>query len=329
MNVAAIGRRRFLGSLLLAYPSILAAQGGKPGAKPVRVGILTSRSSDSGLAPRSFVAAMQELGWTEGGNIAYEFVFADGDETRLPALAAQLVARKPDLIVVQTHPEVRAVLDRTRTIPIVFGAANNPYPNLVKSLARPGGNVTGIANIGWELGGRRMQLLKETMPQVRRVGVLLSGLRGSSARELKLIEEAAGAGVEVVTATINDPGQIGAAIDSLASSRVQAIFATHVAVFRREQQAILEGAARHRIPVVGYRSDFAQHGALIAYGADLAEQARRCAHLADKVLRGMHPGDIPVEQPARFELAVNLNTAKALGIQIPQSILLQANRVIE
>jgi len=324
-----MARRRFLIGLIALHQALAGAQPVKPGIRPVRVGLLTSRSSESQLSTRMFVGAMRALGWMGGRNVAYDVVFAEGDEARLPALAAQLVARKPDLVVVQTHPEARAVLDQTRTIPIVFGGANDPYPKLVKSLARPGGNVTGISNIGWELAGKRMQLLKETLPKLNRVGVLVSAIRSTSERELRLIEKAATAGVKVIPATITDAGDLTTALSQLVASRVEAVLPTHVAIFRRERAEILHVAAKHRLPVFGFRSDFAEEGALMAYGADFSEQMRRCAHLADKVLKGTPAGDIPVEQPIKFELIVNMKTAKALGISVPQSILLQATRVIE
>jgi len=323
-------RRRFLLVLAALYPGLSGAQPAKLGGKPVRVGILSAAlSSSAQLASHRFVDAMRELGWIGGRNIVYDRVYAEGDEARLPALAMELLARRPDLVYVQTHPEARAVLERTRTIPIVFGAANNPHPGFVKSLAPPGGNVTGIANIGWELGGRRMQLLKEVLPKISRVGVLVSPVGRSSSEEQKLVIEAAGAGVRVIPAKIREASEFDTAFAFLSENRVEAVLATHLAIFRRERKRILDLAAKQRIPLIGFRSDMANDGALMSYGALSSEQIRRSAYLVDAILKGTRPADIPVEQPTTFELVVNMKTAKALGITIPQSILLQASRVIE
>jgi putative ABC transport system substrate-binding protein len=294
---------------------------------------VSSAGEGSESAPL-FVAIMRELGWVEGRNVVYDRVFVEGGEARLTAFGAELVARKPDLVYVTTPQAVRAILKTTRTIPIVFGAVNDPVAaGLIKNLARPGGNITGIANIGPELGGKRMQLLREVMPKVSRVGVLVvsvaTGVTRGTALDAKLIEEAAGGSVRVISATAKDATQIDAALASLAESRVQAVLTTHHGLFRRESKRIVALASRQRIPVVGHRSDMANDGALMSYSSIFSEQIRRSAHLVDKVLRGTKPADIPVEQPTKFELVVNMKTAKALGITIPQSILLQATRVIE
>jgi putative ABC transport system substrate-binding protein len=324
-----ISRRAFIGGLAtLSASGLTAARAKAPGEK-VRVAILSASSSSSHLASLWFVEAMRDLGWLEGSNIVYDRAYGEGDETRLPELAAKLLARRPDLVYVQTHPEARAVLEKTRTIPIVFGAANNPHPGLVKSLARPGGNVTGIANIGWELGGRRMQLLREAIPGMTRVGVLASAIRRTSSAEYKLIVEAAGGEVHVFPSYVKEGSDVDAAFAALRKHRIEAILVTHLAIFRRERSRILDLAARQRIPVMGFRRDMAEEGALMSYGALSSEQVRRSAHIVDKILRGTKPAEIPVEQPTRFELLVNLRTARTLGITISQSILVQAESVIE
>ena len=324
-------RRKFLIGLAALYANLAHAQPAKPGAKPVRVGILsTVVSAGPQIGVKLFVATLGELGWVEGRNIVYDRVYAEGDEKRLPALAAELVARRPDLIYVMTNAETFAAAAATRTIPVVCSGMNDPVEfGIVKSLARPGGNVTGVVTLGPETGSKRMQLLKEAVPKIGRVGVLMKPGLVSQTRELKLIEQAAGAGVKVFPAMANAPEELDAAFAFLAKNRVEGLVVAQVAFFIRERKRILGFAAKQRIPVVAQRPQLADDGALMSYNAIFAEQVRRAAHLADKVLRGTKPADIPVEQPTRFELVVNMKTGKALGITIPQSVLVQATRVIE
>ena len=322
-----ITRRTFLIGLAANYPALSRAQPAAPAAKPVRVGIFRFGQPETAPSYKAFVDAMRELGWTEGRNVIYDRVFTE-DQARVPALASELVARRPDLVYVNTNGTAHAVLARTRTIPIIGFSMSSPVESgLVQSLARPGGNVTGIANIGWELGGRRMQLLKEILPMIRRVGVL--AIRGTGTLDhMKLIEHAAGAGVNVVQALVRE-GELEPALAILAENRVEALLTYHHSFFLLHRKRILDFAMKHRIPVIGHRGQQTNDGALMSYSSNLLDQARRSAQLADKVLKGTRPADIPVEQPTKFELVVNLKTAKALGITIPQSILLQAERVIE
>ena len=325
-------RRKFLIGLTAIYASSARAQAPERAGKPLRVGILaTTTQAKYQVFERPFVDTMRELGWVEGRNIVYDRVYADDDETRLPALAAALVARSPDLIHALNIAPALAAFAKTRTIPIVFGAIGDPIGlGLIQNLAHPGGNVTGIANIGWELGGKRLQLLKQALPKITRVGVLVNPLVAVGAREQKLIEPAAATlGVTVIPAMVKETKELDAAFALLAKNRAEAVLTTQNLQFVNERKRILDLAAKQRIPVVGHRSEFAEDGALISYSAILTGQIRRAAQLADKILKGTKPADIPVEQPTRFELAVNMKTAKALGITIPGEIMLQATRVIE
>jgi putative tryptophan/tyrosine transport system substrate-binding protein len=199
---------------------------------------------------------------------------------------------------------------------------------LVQSFGRPGGNVTGVATLGSETAGKRIQFLKETMPKISRLAVLMSS-SSTIARELKTIQQAAGAAIRVIPAIATEPIAIEAAFAQLAESKPEAVVVTQVAFYIGARKRILGLAEKLRIPLVGTRSDWAEDGALMSYNANLVEQVRRSAQLADKILKGAKPADIPVEQPGRFELVVNLKTAKALGITIPQALLLSADRVIE
>ena len=323
-----LGAAGFAPCVLVAQPKQTPERAGKP----VRVSLLAATTSAMfQLQEKAFVETMRELGWAEGRNVVYDRVYADDDPARLPALAAALVSRGPNLVYVGSTETALAVFAKTRTIPIVFGAASDPVDNgLVQSLAHPGGNVTGVTNIGWELGGKRLQLLKQALPRITRVGVLVDPGWMHSAREQQLIEQAGAAlGVTVIAAMAKEGKELDAAIASLAKSRTEALLTTTTSLFLRERKRILELAAKQRIPVVGHRGQFVEEGALMSYGARITDQIRRAAQMVDKVLKGTKPADIPVEQPTRFELVVNMKTAKALGISIPQSIILQADRVIE
>jgi putative ABC transport system substrate-binding protein len=212
-----------------------------------------------------------------------------------------------------------------------MGSVGDPVERgYVQSLARPGGNVTGITNFGTELGPKRLQLLKQALPKTARVGVLIQPLTPTGLKELKLIEEASlPLGVSVTPAMVKHASEIDAAFVSLAKSRVEAVLTTHNELFLTERNRILDLAAKQRIPVIAHRSEMADDGALLSYSSILADQIRRAAHLVDKILKGTKPADISVERPTKFELTVNLKTSKALGITIPQSILVRADKVIE
>lgn len=303
--------------------------------KPPRVGIFfTSPATDLRAYEEIFMEAMRELGWVEGSTVVY-----DRDPPKKDLLhpddmrghAATLVSRKPDVIWLLSTVNARAVLAETRTIPIVGAAVTNVVENgFVKSLARPGGNFTGIVNIGWELGDKRFQLLQEIMPNLKRVGVLISSKDENTRRELKLIEEAAvPRRVTVIPAVVEDASGVGGAFAHLAKNQAEAVLITHLPLFQRARKSILQIAAERRIPAVGHRTYFAEDGAVFAYSSILEEQLRRSAHLVDKVLKGVSPADIPVEQPTRFELVINLKSAKTLGLIIPNSLLIQADRRIQ
>jgi len=322
-------RRGFLIGLAALHSTLARAQ--PAAARPVRVGILrTGRPSPSPTTMTPFEDAMRALGWLEGRNISYERVYAEKDLSRLPGLAAELVAREPALIHTNDTQTTLSAAAATRTIPIVFAAVAEPVEaGLAQSLARPGGNVTGVANIGWELGGKRVQIIREALPGTTRVGVLFNARGHTSSRERDLIEGAVGGGARVVASEANRAADLDAALAFLAKNGAQVLLPTHTGHFLLERKRIVAFAAQRRVPVVGFRGEMAEDGALLSYGASLVGQARQSAQLADKILKGRKPADLPIELPTTFELVVNLRTAKALGITIPQSILLQATRVIE
>jgi putative ABC transport system substrate-binding protein len=326
-----IMRREFL--LGLAALCASAAHAQTPVSKQMRVGILVESTQAKHQAiDKYFVDAMRELGWVEDRNITYDRVFADDDAAKLPALAEILIARKPDLIFAPYAGPLEAVHAKTRTVPLVAGAATSIVERgMAKSLAHPGGNVTGIQTIGWELSGKRVQLLNMAHPKAIRVGVLLASEQRSSAQELQLIEQAASKlKITLIPSQIKQGSDLESAFAVFAKNRIDAVLVTHNTLFIiRERKHILTLAEKHRLPVIGPRSEFTEEGALMSYSSILADQHRRAAQLADKILRGAKPADVPIEQPTKFELAINQKTAKALGIKFPSSILLQATRVIE
>lgn len=327
--------RRALLLATVAWPTLVwagaaRAQPKKPAARLMRVGIITlGRSSAEPNYTNLFIGALKRLGWVEGRDIVYDVVYAEGDQARLPALAEKIVAGKPDVILAPSAFELRPVLKNTSTVPVIFWGVSDPVAlGFVKSLARPGGTATGFANIGYELGGKRMQLLRETLPRISRVGVLLTPSRLSTL-EHKSIEQAAGANVKVVPAILKEARELDAALALLGESRVEAVLTTQISVFNREHLRILDFAFARGIPLIGNWAEMADSGALMAYGSVLAERIERSAHIMDRILRGTKPADIPVEQPTKFELIVNLKTAKKLGLKIPEKVLLRADRVIE
>ena len=317
-----------LGASALAAPLASFAQ---QQGKPVRVAILSPTTEAKTQTSKQFVDAMRGLGWIEGRNIAYDRVYADDNASRLPALAAALVARGPDLIHSTSNPVILAVFARTRSIPIVFSASNDPVGSgLVQSHAHPGGNVTGVANIGFELGGKRLQLLKQALPKVTRVAVMVNPLLPENPRELKLIEDAAKTlGITVIPVIVKEQAEFDAGFTILAKQRIDALLTTHISMFLDNRKRILGFAAARKIPAVGHRGQLADDGALLSYSSILIDQVNRSAQMADKILKGAKPADIPVEQPTKFELAVNMKTAKTLGLKIPASFLVQATRLIE
>jgi putative ABC transport system substrate-binding protein len=219
----------------------------------------------------------------------------------------------------------------TQTIPIVLGSSSEILARgWAKSFAQPGGNVTGILNIGPELGPKRLQLLKQALPKAMKIGVLVYSPGAQTLRELNLIEQSSKElRVAIVSASTKIPVDLENAFSTFAKNRVDAVVSTHSVFFQTESAYLVSLSAIHRIPFIAHRSDMAEQGALFSYGSVIEEQFRRAAHLIDKVLRGAKPGDLPVEQPSIFELVINRRTARMLGIGIPDSLLLQATRVIQ
>jgi putative tryptophan/tyrosine transport system substrate-binding protein len=327
-------RREFIGTLaggLLTAPLAAEAQ---PAAKIGRIGYLSTNLAANPHLQEAFLQGLRDLGYVEGRNVVIEYRDAEGKPERLPALAAELVALKVDVIVAPGNSLTRAAKQATRTLPIVFAAVSDPVASgLVTSLARPGGNVTGTSILSPELVGKRLELLKQAVPGVSRVAVLwLPGALGERTekdmlKEADVAARALGVGLQFVEARV--PADLDRAFSDMTRARAGALTVLPSLMFLREHRRLVDLAAKHRLPAVYTVKEYVDAGGLMAYGSNVADLFRRAATYVDKILKGAKPGDLPVEQPTKFELIINLKTAKALGLAIPPSLLGRADQVIE
>ena len=309
-------------SLLLA-PCAAQAQP----ARVARLGVLLLSSADPNLP--AFRKGLRELGYIEGQNLVVELRDADGKPERLGNLAVELVQRKPDIILALGGDVAPFAKRATQSIPIVMVNSADPVKGgLVTSLARPGGNVTGVTFLSADLAGKRIQFLKEASPAIARVGVLLNPDHPDD--ELRETQEAARTlGIQVQSLEIRGAADVEGAFQAAVKGRAEAIVVVSSRQTTLNRARILELARSHKLPLVGGWGPWAQGGALFSYGPDLDPIVRLAATYVDKILKGAKPADLPVEQPTKFELVINLKTAKALGLTIPQSVLLRADQVIE
>jgi putative ABC transport system substrate-binding protein len=273
---------------------------------------------------------MQRLGYIEGRNLLIERRFADGKPERLPALSAELVGLKVDVIVAAAYA-ANAAKDATSTIPIVMANNGDPVGNrLVLSLARPGGNVTGMSTLSADLIGKQLQLLKEALPRLSRVSVLSNLTNPTHLSALRQAEVASRVlNVRLQVLEVRAPTELAAAFSAATKESSGAILLVGDPVFTGERTRIVELAAQHRLPLMGNQSEYPEAGGLLSYGTDQRDSFRRAAAYVDRILKGARPGDLPVEQATKFELIVNLKTAKVLGVTMPPAVLSQADRVIE
>jgi putative ABC transport system substrate-binding protein len=274
---------------------------------------------------------LREQGWVEGQNITFEDRTTVGDYSRLPDVAAALVRLKVDVIVAWGTTPALAVRKATRTIPIVTTTGSDPVEmGLATSLARPGGNVTGLTNSGRELVGKRIELLKETLPGLSRIAVLWNPESRTQPLSLRDAEAAAKSlGLQVRPAEVRRPEDLEKAFASIAHKRLEALVLAPSNMFRAHRARIVELAARHRLPATFSDRGFVEAGGLMSYGSDEKAIFRRLADYVDRILRGAKPADLPIEQPTKFELVINLKAAKALGLTIPPSLLLRADQIID
>jgi putative ABC transport system substrate-binding protein len=327
-----VDRRAFISTLaggLLAAP--LAAEGQQAANSP-RLGFLSSSSSERDK-PRltAFLNGLRELGYSEGRNIFIEQRYAGGRFEMLPELAAELVRLKVDILVVSGAPASNAARNATSIIPIVMTDVSDPVGiGLVASLPRPGGNVTGLSDFNAGVVAKRLELLKELVPSVLRVGVLLNPANPSNPLQMKLTQAAAPAlGVTLLPLEAKGPEDIDRAFAAMREERTGALLVFGDPMLGSNNRRIVELAAKARLPTTYSRREMADAGGLMSYGAKFTDLSRRAATYVDKILKGAKPGDLPIEQPTKFELVINLKTAKALGLTIPQSLLQRADQVIE
>jgi ABC-type uncharacterized transport system substrate-binding protein len=277
--------------------------------------------------------ALRELGYVEGQNIAIEYRYTEGKVDRYPELAAELVRLKVDIILVGGTRLIQAAKNATKTIPIVMvGLGADPVEaGLVESLARPGGNVTGVTNLSPELGGKRLELLKEAVPKLARVAVLYEPASRPSVLEVKevLPVAARALGLTVRSWEVRAANGFEKVFDTLNKQRPDGLYVTTGGLMSYNRKRIVGFALKSRLPSVYQSREYVDAGGLMSYGADLADSNRRVAYYVDRILKGAKPADLPVEQPTKFELAINLKTAKQIGVTIPQSLLYRANKVIK
>jgi putative ABC transport system substrate-binding protein len=318
--------------VFLAVAAIAEAQ--QPGKVP-RLGYLSSADAATDSARAEGIRlALRELGYIEGQNIAIEYRYAEGRPEREPGLAAELVRLKVDIIVVASGDRtIQAAKNATNTIPIVMmGSGSDPVEiGLIESLARPGGNITGVANLARELGGKRLELLKEAVPKLARVAVLYDPAIPRGVIEVKEVLPVAARALRLTL----QPWEIRTADDfervftALKKDRPDGLYVTSNPLSRGNSKRVGDFAIKSRIPSVHGGRESVEAGGLMSYGADTAESYRRVAYFVDRILKGAKPAELPVEQPTKFELVINLKTAKQIGLTIPQSMLYRADKVIK
>jgi putative ABC transport system substrate-binding protein len=299
--------------------------------KPIRIGVLTLGFAPSTRPIKAFRQGLREHGYVEGRNIALEFRFADGRTDRLAALATELIGLKVDIVVTESNVAALAAKRATQTIPIVMAVAGDPLKaGVVASLARPGGNITGLTLIHPEVSGKRLALLKEAVPKIGLVAVMWNPTNPAALEFLRQTEEASrSVGVQLQAIEVRNPGELTGAFDAVTTARPSALISLGDGMLWSVRTRIVDFALKNRLPGVFPERDFPEAGGLMSYGPDVAANFQRAAVFVDKILKGAKPGDLPIEQPTKFELVINLKTAKALGLAIPPSLLLRADQVIE
>ena len=299
--------------------------------KVPRIGFLLG-GSPSSASPftEAFRQGLRELGYVEGKNIVIEYRWTEGKTERLPDLAAELVRLKVDVIVVGATTQTAAAKKATNTIPIVMAGVGDPIgAGFIASLSRPGGNVTGVTTLMAELSGKRLELLKEAVPKLFRVAALFSPT-GLGPLQLKEVEVAAKSlGLKVQSLEVQAPEDLEPAFSAMKRERSNGLIALRGAIINFQGRQVVDLAAKNRMPAIYYDKEFVESGGLMAYGPSIADQSRRAAIYVDKILKGAKPADLPVEQPMKFELVINLKTAKQIGLTIPQSVLYRADKVIK
>ena len=327
-------RREFitlLGGAAATWPLATSAQ--QPAGRVSRVGYLGIPSREQALhLIKAFEERLRSLGYRDGDNVAIEYRFANGELERLPALAAELVRLGADVIVASSNPGTVAAMKATTTVPIVMiGGVDPVSTGLVASLARPGGNVTGLTpDAGSEILGKRFELLKEILPNLSRVGILFNpDVAFNRSRQTSMTETARTLGLTTIPVEARGVDAFEQAFATMVKERAQAFVMQGDSVLFNYRGQIAEMALRNRLPAASLQKEYANAGFVLTYGADVGDLFRRSAVFVDKIFKGAKPADLPVEQPTKFELVINLKAAKALGIIVPPTLLARADEVIE
>jgi len=329
-----IGRRELLAALGGAAAAWPLAAGAQQGGRMRRVGVLQNLASDDPAEQARLMAfgqGLQELGWTIGQNVRIENRWSAGDPDRIRRNTEEMVALAPDVILASGNAGVAPLLQATRTVPVVFVIVPDPVgAGFVDSLARPGGNATGFIAYEYGLSGKWLEVLKEIAPGVTRAAVIRDPALASGPGQFAAIQSIAPSlGVEVSPVNVRDAGEIERAITAFAHSPNGGLIVTGSALVGIHRHLIIALAARHKLPAVYVERTYVAAGGLISYGSDFLDQYRRAASYVDRILKGEKPADLPVQQPTKYELVINLKTAKALGLDIPPTLLARADEVIE
>ena len=297
-----------------------------------RIGLLfTATPSAAAARIEAFRQGLRELGYVEGKNILIEQRYAEGQLNHMNELAAELVRLKVDVIVTIGPAATRPAKEATHAIPIVMGVDDDPVGNgFVASLARPGGNITGLASLAPEIGGKQLELLKEIVPRLSRVAVLGTSTQPGNAQSLREAEVAAQAlAVKLQYLDVLSPKDIEPVFRTASNGRAEAVLVLRASIFFSHRKQIVDLAAKRQLPAMYYTTEYVEEGGLMTYGVSITDLFRRAATYVDKILKGAKPAELPIEQPTKFELVINLKTAKQIGVIIPQKVLARADRVIK
>jgi putative ABC transport system substrate-binding protein len=327
---AALGAVVVVAVVLLAAYAVVPAATVQPARIP-RVGFLALGTAGLSGDVKPFQQGMSELGYVEGQNVVVEYRFADGKAERLPELAAELVSLDVDAIVATSSPAIRAAQQATRTIPIVMGISAEPVEQrFVTSLARPGGNITGLTSMSVELSGKRLEYLSEIVPRMARVAVLWDSTYPGKTLEVQELQHAAELlGLQLQLLEARTPADFEGAFEAARAGQAQAMLVLGTPTFHQNHARIAELAARDELPSMHETPHLVRNGGLVAYGPTNDDLFHRSAYFVDRILRGAAPNDLPVERPTRFYLAMNLQTAEALGLTVPRSLLVNAHEVVQ
>jgi putative tryptophan/tyrosine transport system substrate-binding protein len=332
MQFGQLHRREFITLLGGAAAWPLAARAQQPDGVR-RIGVLMSTAADDPVAKTrgaAFLQGLQQLGWTEGNNVRIDYRWGAGDADRIRRYAVELIELAPEVILASSAPSVASLLQATRTVPIVFAAVTDPVgAGYVDSLARPGGNATGFISFEYGLSGKWLELLKEIAPRVTRAAILRDPATTGMGQFGAIQSVAPSVGVEVSPVNMRDAGELERAVAAFARVANGGLIVTGSALAMVHRDLIVTLAARHKLPAVYWDRARVTGGGLISYGPDLVDQHRQAARYVDRILKGEKPADLPVQAPTKYDLVVNLKTAKALGLEIPSSVLARADEVIE